>query len=250
LTDDNENAPPRKRAGGRFKTTQWSIVLAARGSDLPRTREAMSSLCGMYWFPLYAFVRSRGASCEQAEDLTQGFFTHLLEKDALRNVDPSKGKFRSFLLASITNFLSDERAKERAKKRGGGVTPVSLDAEAAENRFASEPADHLTPERIFERHWALTLIEQALARLRERYKRLGKQDHFEALKVFLSGEKRPVPHAEVARQLGLSELAVKVAVHRFRKRFRDALREEIAQTVTSEEEIDAELRSLHDALGD
>ena len=232
---------------GRFRTTRWSVVLAARGSDQPQARDAMATLCGVYWYPLYAFVRSRGSPPEEAEDLTQAFFAHLLEKDALRQVDPSKGRFRSFLLASFRNFLTDEWTRQRAGKRGGGVAPLSLDAEAAEDRYALEPAHDLTPERIFERQWALSVIEQALASLQERYSRSGKQDHFQTLKVFLS-EKRPVPHADVARRLGLSELAVKVAVHRFRKRFRDALREEISQTVATEQDVDTELRSLQAAL--
>jgi len=208
----------------------------------------METLCGLYWYPLYAFVRSRGASAEQAEDVTQGFFVHLLEKEALQHVDPAKGRFRSFLLASCKNFLADERARMSAKKRGGGVPALSLDAEAAESRYRLEPADELTPERIFERQWALTVIEQALTRLSERYAGRGKLDHFEALKVFLSGEQRPVPYSEVARRLGLTEVAVKVAVHRLRKRFRDALREEIAQTVANQNDVDAELRSLYSAL--
>jgi RNA polymerase sigma-70 factor (ECF subfamily) len=233
---------------GRFATTRWSVVLAARGSDPPRAREAMATLCGLYWYPLYAFVRSRGAAPEEAEDVTQGFFAHLLEKDVLHHVDPSKGRFRSFLLASCKNFLADERARMSAKKRGGGVATLSFDAEAAESRYGLEPVDSLTPEHIFERQWALTVIEQALTRLCDRYKRTGKLEHFEALKVFLSGEQRPVPYSEVARRLGLTEVAVKVAVHRLRKRFRDALREEIAQTVTSSGDIDAELRSLYAAL--
>jgi RNA polymerase sigma-70 factor (ECF subfamily) len=247
VAGSDEDARSRERGGGRFRTTRWSVVLAARGSDQPQARDAMATLCGVYWYPLYAFVRSRGTRPEEAEDLTQAFFAHLLEKDALRQVDPSKGRFRSFLLASFRNFLSDEWTRQRAEKRGGGVAPVSLDAQAVEERYALEPAHDLTPERIFERQWALTVIEQALARLQERYVRSGKQDHFETLKVFLA-ERRPAPHADIARRLGLSELAVKVAVHRFRKRFRDALREEIAQTVAAEQDVDAELRSLQAAL--
>jgi RNA polymerase sigma-70 factor (ECF subfamily) len=238
----------RAKGGGRFATTRWSVVLAAGGVDPPRAREAMSALCGQYWFPIYAFARSRGLPPERAEDLTQGFFAHLLEKEALQRVDPERGRFRSFLLASFKNFLSDERTRDAAQKRGGGLTPVSLDAGAAEHRYALEPAHERTPERLFERQWALTLIERALSRLRDRYTRTGRQDQFDELRVFLSGEKRPVPYSEVARRLGLTELAVKVAVHRLRKRFRDALRDEIAQTVTSDREIDAELRSLYSAL--
>jgi RNA polymerase sigma-70 factor (ECF subfamily) len=249
MTGTGEGAEPHgPPGGGRFATTRWSVVLAARGSDAPRAREALATLCSLYWYPLYAFVRSRGARAEEAEDLTQGFFAHLLEKQGLRHVDPSKGRFRAFLLASCRNFLADQGRRAGAKKRGGGVTTVPLDAEEAEKRYALRPTQEMTPERIFERQWALTVIEQALTRLRERYARSGKRDLFETLKVFLSGEQRLVPYAELAPQLGLSELAVKVAVHRLRKRFRDALRDEIAETVAGEEEIDAELRALHAAL--
>jgi RNA polymerase sigma-70 factor (ECF subfamily) len=234
--------------GGRFMTTRWSVVLAAGGSDRPAAREALATLCGQYWHPLYAFIRRGGSSPEEAEDLTQAFLVHLLEKEAIQNVDPAKGKFRSYLLASLKNFLSDQRSRETAAKRGGGVAPIPLDADEAEGRYRLEPAHDLTPERIFERQWALTVIEQAMTRLQERYARTGKQQHFDALKIFLSGEKRPVPYAEIARQLGMTELAVKVSVHRLRKRFRDSLREEIAQTVSDSKEIGAELQALYAAL--
>ncbi len=229
-------------------TTRWSVVLAAGRTSQPAAREAMATLCGLYWQPLYAFIRRRGSSPEQAEDMTQAFLAHVIEKESLRHVDPGKGRFRAFLLTSLKNFLSDERSKETALKRGGGLAPVSLDAEKAEGRYRLEPADEATPERLFERQWALTVIEQAMASLRERYSGSGKKSHFDEMKIFLSGEKRPVPYAEVARRLGISELAVKVAVHRLRKRFRDALREEIAQTVASPEQIDSELRALYSAL--
>jgi RNA polymerase sigma-70 factor (ECF subfamily) len=232
----------------RFKTTRWSVVLAAGGGDRPAAREAMSTLCGIYWQPLYAFIRRRGSSPEEAQDLTQAFLAHVIEKESLRHVDPAKGKFRSFLLTSLKNFLSDQRSKESALKRGGGTAPLSLDAREAEERYSLEPAHEATPERIFERQWALAVIEQAMERLRERYSASGKEAHFEAMKIFLSGEKRPRSHAEIAERLGISPLAVKVAVHRLRQRFRDALREEIAQTVASQEEIDAELRALYSAL--
>ena len=229
-------------------TTRWSVVLAAGRTSQPAAREAMATLCGLYWHPLYAFIRRRGSSPEEAEDMTQAFLAHVIEKESLRHVDPGKGKFRSFLLTALKNFLSDQRSKEAALKRGGGVAPVSLDAEEAEGRYRLDPADDLTPERIFERQWALTVIEQAMNRLRERYARSGKTNQFDEMKIFLSGEKRPVPYADVAERLGITPLAVKVAVHRLRKRFRDALREEIAQTVASSEEIDAELQALYAAL--
>jgi RNA polymerase sigma-70 factor (ECF subfamily) len=234
--------------GERFMTTRWSVVLAAGRTSQPAAREAMATLCGLYWQPLYAFIRRRGSSPEEAEDMVQAFLAHVIEKGSLRHVDPGKGKFRSFLLASLKNFLSDQRSKEAALKRGGGVAPVSLDAEEAEGRYRLEPADEATPERIFERQWALAVIEQAMARLRKRYADSGKENHFEEMKIFLSGEKRPVPYAVVAGRLGITELAVKVAVHRLRKRFRDALREEIAQTVATSDEIDTELQALYAAL--
>jgi RNA polymerase sigma-70 factor (ECF subfamily) len=245
-----ENDAERSKRPGRarFETTHWSVVLSARDGSEPRAREALATLCETYWYPLYAFVRRRGARPDEAEDRTQAFFVHLLEKERLRHIDPSKGRFRSFLVAALKNFLADQRAMERAQKRGGGVTPIPLDARAAEDRYAFEPAHDVTPDRLFERQWALTVIERALERLRERYAASGKQAQFDVLKVFLSGEKRPVPHAEVAPRLGISEVAVKVAVHRLRKRFRDALRDEIAQTVDREEEIDAELQALYAAL--
>lgn len=237
-------------AAGRFATTRWSVVLAARDGEEMPAREALATLCADYWYPLYAFARRRGAPPEEAQDLTQAFFTHLLEKDAIRHVDPGRGRFRSFLLASFKNFRSDQRERERAKKRGGGQTLVPIDRQAAEGRYALEPSHELTPERIYEKRWALTLIERTLDRLRERHARAGKEHQFEVLRIFLAGEKRPVPYARVARRLGMSELAVKVAVHRLRKRFRDLLREEIAQTVARDEEIEAELRALQAALED
>ena len=236
-------------AGRRFETTRWSVVLAAASGDEPRAREALSTLCELYWYPLYAFVRSGGSSPAEAEDLTQGFFTHLLEKDALHRVDPRKGTFRSFLLASFRNFITDERVRQNALKRGGGAAIRSLDAATAERRFLVEPGHDETPERIFLRQWAVRVLERALERLRDRYARSGKSDQFEALKVFLSGEARPVPQAEVAAQLGVTVLAVKVAVHRLRKRFRDALRDEVVCTVEADADIDAEIRALYGALG-
>jgi RNA polymerase sigma-70 factor (ECF subfamily) len=245
------NDEQRDRAGGgRFTTTRWSVVLAARSPDAPPGRIALAELCATYWYPLYAYVRSRGESPDRAEDLTQAFFAQLIGKGMLRHVDPAKGKFRSFLLASMKNFITDEWKRAAALKRGGGALPISLDAVGAENRYRVELVEHLTPERFFERQWALTVIDQALLRLAQRYEQRGKLDHFKALKVFLSGEKRPVPYAQVAAGLDVSELAVKVAVHRLRKRFRDALREEIAETVTSEEEVEEELRALYAALED
>lgn len=224
-------------------------MLAAKGAGSPDASRALSELCETYWRPLYAFTRSRGARAEDAEEQTQAFFLHLLQGERLASVDPAKGRFRSFLLVCFKNFLADERIKQQALKRGAGRKPISLDAQEAEDRYVPEPADEQTPEDVFERKWALTVIEQALLRLEQRYAGRGKQAHFEALKPFLTGDSRPVPHAEIARQLGLSEVAVRVAVHRFRKRFQDALREEIAHTVHDPRDIDDEIRHLYSALG-
>jgi RNA polymerase sigma-70 factor (ECF subfamily) len=229
-----------------FAETQWSIIRAARG-DSDRAASALEQLCRRYWYPLYAFVRRRGHTAEDAQDLTQGFFARLLEKDWLDQVDPSKGKFRSFLLASMKHFLANARDHAQAVKRGGGRTTLSLDADTAESRYANEPFDSLTPERIYDRRWALTLLEQVMASLREEYVLGGKQSLFEHLKPVLVAQ--AAPYAEIGRDLKMSEGAVKVAAHRLRQRYREILRTQVAQTVASPEELEEELRDLLKALG-
>lgn len=222
--------------------------MAARDRAAPQAQEALAVLCRTYWYPLYAFIRRQGFTADQAQDLTQEFFARLLEKDYLAAVDREKGKFRSFLLAACKHFLSNERDRARAQKRGGGREFVSIDPQLGESRYGLEPAHDATAERLFERRWALTLLEQVLARLREEFHQAGKGRLFELLKTCLTGDKT-VPYRRAGEELSLSESAVKVAAHRLRKRYRELLREEIGQTVSDPEQIDDEIRSLFAALG-
>jgi len=234
--------------GGKFATTHWSVVLAARDRASPGWQEALGALCSTYWYPLYAFARRSGLGPEEAEDLTQEYFTRLLERELLRHVHPGKGRFRTFLLTSYRNFMTDEWRHAHSLKRGGGAPSVPIDRETAEGRYALEPSHGLTPEKIFNRRWALTLLEEVLARLGEEQARAGRQRIFEKLKVFLPGALEATPYAAVAEELGMKEVTLKVAVHRLRRRFRDLLLEQIAHTVESEEEVEAELRHLFAAL--
>lgn len=233
----------------RFATTHWSVVLAASGQDNRRSREALAKLCATYWYPLYAFVRRHRFGPEDAEDLTQSFFAHLLEHEALANVDRAKGKFRSFLLASLRHFLADDRDRARAQKRGGGRGLVPLDAAYAERRYAQEPVDPISPDKIFERNWALALMEQVLDQLRAEQVVADKRAQFEVLRDCLMGEPEAPRYADLASQLGMSEDAVKMAVSRLRRRYRQLLRQEIAHTVSTPAEIEDEIRHLFSALG-
>ena len=224
----------------RFATTHWSAVLAsAEGAA-----DALERLCASYWYPLYAHVRRQGASPHDAEDLTQEFFAWLLVSRHLGVADPELGKFRSFLLVRLDHFLSDQRKKARAQKRGGGKVIVSLDAELAEARYHLEPASELTPEKHFDLLWALTLMEQTVARLRGEYVTAGRAELFEELKHFQPGEEATKSYAVVGARLGLSESAMKSAIFRLRRRHREILREEIAQTVATAAEVDEEIRYL------
>ncbi len=210
----------------------------------PARRCALEELAGLYWFPLYAYIRRRGHGAPQAEDLTQEFFARLVEKRVLAAADRSKGKFRSFLLASVKNFLANEWDKSQTLKRGGGRPLVALDALDAEARYALEPADDLTPERLFERRWALAVLDQVLARLRQEYVARDGGELFEALKGSLAGAADTPTYEALARRLGMTEGALKVAAHRLRKRYRELLRDEISQTVASPELVDEEIRYL------
>jgi RNA polymerase sigma factor (sigma-70 family) len=234
----------------RFRTTRWSAILVAAQSQLPGSQAALSQLCRLYWYPLYAFARRRGYAPHDAQDLTQGFFLHLLEHRALKHADPLKGKFRSFLLASFQNFLADEADRTRCLKRGGNRQFVFLDAEDAENRYRLEPRDHLTAEKIFEARWAMTLLTQAVARLRDEYVARGERAKFELLKVFVGVDegKSPPPYEEIARSLGVSLGAAKTLIHRFRKQYTLILRQEVARTVADPAEIEDEIRALCNAL--
>jgi len=221
------------------------MVLAA-GADRTSSGagEALTALCETYWYPLYAFLRGRGHPAEDAEDLTQAFFARLLEKRTLRHADPARGRFRSFLLTSLTHFAANEHDRDAARKRGGGIPAMSLEFENAEGRFQLEPATDETPERVFDRRWALTLLDRVLARLRTEMIRADKEAQFERLKTYLIGDQPQLSYAQSAGALGVSEGAVKVAVHRLRRRFRDLIRDEIAQTVASPEEVEDELKHL------
>lgn len=227
-----------------FVTTHWSVVLTAGRSDTTRARDALAKLCRTYWYPLYAYVRRRGYSAPDAQDLTQEFFARLLAGNWLARADRERGRFRSFLLGTLKHFLAKEWRKEQAKKRGGDVNIVPLQLDTAETRFGEEPADNATPDQRFERRWALTLLDEVLNRLGAEFERDGKKELFTNLKPCLVGERSAQPYAKLAKQLGMTESAIKVTVHRMRRRYRDLLREEVAQTVATQEEIEAEMRHL------
>ena len=237
------SAPPR----AVFATTHWSVVLAAGAGESTRAREALSRLCSTYWYPLYAFVRRRGCKPEDAEDLTQQFFARLLERDTLAHVDREGGRFRSFLLKSLNHFLTDEWRRARAQKRGAGQI-LSLDAADAETRYRLEPVDERTPERLYERAWALALLNSVFHRLQDEYARGGKAALFGELKFCLTGQRSTIPYAELAQRLDLPENTLKTLVRRLRQRYRELLRDEVAQTVSSPRQIEAELQVLFSAL--
>ncbi|MBN1206597.1 MAG: sigma-70 family RNA polymerase sigma factor [Myxococcaceae bacterium] len=233
----------------RFETTRWSLILTARQGTTPEAREALSALCEIYWYPLYAFIRRKGHAAEDASDRVQGFFARLLEKNQIAVADRQRGRFRSWLLASLQHYLANEWDRESALKRGGGQLLVPLDATAAEDQYRIEPSHELTPERLFERRWALALLERVLNLLRDECTRAGKGPLFGQLKDNLAGEGSEASYQQLAAALGSTPGAVKVAAHRLRRRYRELLREEIAQTVSGPEDIDDELRRLLEALG-
>jgi RNA polymerase sigma factor (sigma-70 family) len=235
---------------GVFHTTRWSLIFNSVDVQAPESRAALSELCRLYWYPLYAFARRTGHDALDAEDLTQSFFLHLLEKEAFSRVGPEKGKFRSFLLASFKNHMSASWHRGRAAKRGGGCQVVSIDAEDAEHRYRLEPADDLTPERVFDARWAMTLLSRVTDSLRQEYARQGKGQIFERLKVFLvkADYEDMNSYRRIADELGLTAGGVKTLVFRLRKRFTTVLREEVAQTLVNPAEVDSELYALCDAL--
>jgi RNA polymerase sigma-70 factor (ECF subfamily) len=232
----------------RFATTRWSLVVAAGRRSSPDADVALETLCSAYWFPLYAYVRSRGHNANDARDLTQEFFVRLLEKDFLQTADPDRGRFRSFLLTVLKRFLSKEHEKEQALKRGGGRKKLSIDFDSGEQRISIEPATTATPESIFERQWALTLLQRVLVSLESHYRESGRGELFENCRVYLTGSAGAPPYVETAESLGMTEGALKVAVHRMRKQYRELLTAEVAQTVSSEEDVEDEIRSLMTAV--
>jgi RNA polymerase sigma-70 factor (ECF subfamily) len=240
-----EAGPVSAEAGAvAFATTHWSVVLAAGHSSVPGAQEALEKLCAAYWYPLYVYVRRQGRSPHDAQDLTQEFFARLLEKKYLRLADQDRGKFRAFLLKSLKHFLVNEWEKAQTQKRGGGLAFIHLDGDVAESRYAAEPVQALTLDQVYDKRWAVTLIEAVLERLRESYAVADQVRVFETLKPFIWGEQTKLTYAEVAPQLGLTEGAIKVAVHRLRGRYRELLRAEIAQTVATPGEVDEELQHL------
>jgi len=242
------NQDPRPSAEW-FRTTHWSVVLAARGGHDTQARTALDLLCRSYWYPIYAFLRRQGSTPEDAEDLTQGFFEHVLEHNTLDRVAREKGRFRSFLLASLKYFISDQRARERRQKRGGGKATISLDAATAEQRYQLEPRDDRTPEQLYERRWALALLDRVLSRLREEYVEADQTSLFDALQPFLAAKQGGEPYVAIAARLGRSEEAIKKAVQRMRQRYQKLFREEIAQTVSTPEKVEDELRHLCELMG-
>jgi RNA polymerase sigma factor (sigma-70 family) len=230
--------------GGQVATTQWSQVLAARDGSDTEARAALESLCQTYWQPLYAYIRHQGSSPDEARDLTQGFFAEFLEKDFLARVDPEKGRFRAFLLASLRHFLANERRRERAIKRGGGARTLSLDTHAGEEGYEMQSSEQLTPLEVYEQRWATAVLERAMARLRRESAAQGDDSQFEALKQYLTSTDTQMPYREVADTLGMTEGAVAAAVHRLRQRYGRCLRAEITETVADPAEVDDELRHL------
>jgi RNA polymerase sigma factor (sigma-70 family) len=245
---EDDHGPPAKGAAS-FHATRWTIVMKAAQSQAQGGQSALAELCQLYWYPLYIFARRRGHSPDDAQDLTQGFFLHLLERRALTSVDRLKGKFRSFLLASFQNYISDAADRARRLKRGGSKEFVQLDAEDAEERYRLEPIESLTAEKIFDARWAITVLGEALKKLSREYATTGKASTFEALKVFLDPNSiAPPSYDEVANRLKVSTGGVKTLIYRLRKRYTALLREEVGRTVSDPAEIDEEIHALCDAL--
>jgi RNA polymerase sigma-70 factor (ECF subfamily) len=243
----SESDPHHKRARGAFATTQWSLVVAAGDQGRPDAREALSTLCGVYWQPIYVYLRRHGAEGERARDLTQGFFTVLLEKNYIGDARRDRGRFRTFLLTALKHYVANELDRERAVKRGGGQSPISFDQPEAEAVYGLEPSHDDTPERLFDRRWARTLLDASLGRLREEMEASAGLRRFERLLPFLVGES-DTGYREAAAAMGIGESAAKVAVHRMRLRLRGILRDEVARTVGDPEQVDDELQHLFAAL--
>lgn len=250
MPDSDSHESASKASGPRwFVTTHWSVVLTAKQGNAGEAACALEKLCRTYWPPLYAYVRRDGCDKAEAQDLTQEFFARLLAKDYLGRLRHQQGKFRSFLLTCLRNFLSEQRRRAGAQKRGGGCVFISLDEPAGEEGYHLEPVDELTPDQVFERRWAQTILQTALDRLRGEYERRGQTALFQVLQDYQPREQGGRSYAQVGSDLGMTEAAIKSAVQRMRQRHRELLREEVAQTVTRPEEIDEELRHLRVSLG-
>jgi RNA polymerase sigma-70 factor (ECF subfamily) len=244
----DEETHARQGGRNRFATTRWSLVLAAGGPETPGSHDALATLCRLYWYPLYAYIRRQGHQHDRAEDLVQAFFVKLLEKQSLQHARAERGRFRSFLLVSFKHFVANEYERERAAKRGDARGTVSLDVSSGESRYALEPRDEVTPELLFERQWALALVDRVHVRLRSISVRAGKGALFEHLKDCITADQPDLPYRDVAVRLGMTEGAVRVAAHRLRRRFRDLLRDEIRQTVDDDSGMDEEMDFLLSTL--
>ena len=242
------STPASTTPGDIFATTHWTVVLAAGQRHTPQSDRALEELCRTYWFPLYAYVRRRGHNKEDAEDLVQAFFARLLAKNYLAHLDSERGKFRAFLLASLKHFLANEWDKTQAQKRGGGAAHLSLDWQTADTKFQVAATNELSPDRAFDREWALALLAKVIERLQQECAADGKAKLFAQLKTFLMAGSSETAQSEIAQTLGLEEGAVRVAIHRLRKQYRALLRAEIAQTLTDESQVDAEMQALFGAF--
>jgi RNA polymerase sigma-70 factor (ECF subfamily) len=247
VSADRQNSERPSR--GQFATTQWSLILSAADQSSPRWQQSLSQLCQLYWYPLYAFVRRQGCTASEAEDLTQEFFLRVLEKGYLDAAGPEKGKFRTFLLVCLRRFLANEHDRQTAQKRGGGNRVLSIDFAVAESHYQLEPADPATPQRVFERRWALALLDLVMRRLQSEYAESGKAALFDRLKVFLVCDEAPARYSDLERELNVSASALKVAVHRMRRRYGQLLSAEIARTLDAKTSVQEEINALITALG-
>ncbi len=247
---DNVHMNTTSSGTSRFATTHWSVVMAASSSSSPLYKEALSNLCQTYWFPLYTYLRRKGCDIHLAEDYIQAFFMRMLEKHYLNKVEQNRGKFRSFLLMALKRFVADQQDLAQAFKRGGGHKRLSIDLEFAEGKYALESVSDLSPERIFEKSWAIAILDQTMAQLEAEFANMNKKKLFDCLKVYIGGDVNSVPYSKVAAELNMTKDAVKTAVYRLRRRYRQQLRDIIAQTVTTQEQIDEEIRELFVAISD
>jgi len=237
-----------RSGAAQFATTRWSVVLSAGRESSADSKRALASLCETYWYPLYAYVRRRVSDVGDAQDLTQAFFVQLLEKNYVGSATPERGRFRAFLLTALKHFLAKEWEKAKAQKRGGGRAPISLDFESADSSLRIEPASGLTAEQIYDQQWAIALLGQIMERLKSECDRAGKGKRFDELKGFLIGDHAGTTYAQAAARLNMTEAAAKKAASRMRRRYRELLREEIAQTVAGPDDVDEEIRNLFATL--
>ena len=251
MTADSTNPPSTHGpapSADVFATTHWSLVLAAGANRAPQPDLAMEELCRTYWYPLYAYIRHQGHSRQDAEDLTQGFFARFLARNYLKGLRSDKGRFRAFLLAALKHFLANERDRAASLKRGGGVPALSLDWKDAASRYQIEPANQLSPDKLYDRAWAVTLLERVIQRLRDESATDGKAEWFDQLKPFLMMDRTAMHYGQAAAALGLTPGAARVTVHRLRKRYREVLRQEIARTLSHPAQVDEEMRTLFSAF--